>query len=301
MPIHALPNQVCIRRSYAFGVKAVIPLLVFLLLLGFSPCALAQEQSTILLEPTVGGLFKIHATIAGRPGVFLFDSGSGFSNISPEFATEIGCHPWGQITGFRMTGERLDMQHCDHVAFNLAGRWFAASTVGVFDLSKYLPNQVGHIDGTIALDLFENEAFTLSCGGHVLRLLDHKALAVQSAGARGMPIHVVRDAEGLALTVNLPLDTLAGTAWFELDSGNTSSRILVNKPLAPLFGLPARPNDGSFIRLILADGTTFSGPSRVLDLILDGNLGTSFLETHDVTIDLPHKTGWVKPFVAKAR
>lgn len=115
-----------------------------------------------------------------------------------------------------------------------------------------------------------------------------------------MPVHLVRDAEGLALTVNLPVLTSAGTAWFEMDSGNTSSLVLVNKPLAPLFQMKPEGKDASSVSLNLEDGTAFTGEARVLDLILDGNLGTSFLASHDVTIDLPHQTAWVRAHTAVA-
>jgi len=299
MPIRGLPKQMLQRYLSASAGKPFFAVLVLGLLIGWATCALAQEHSTIMLEPTADNLFKIHATVAGRPGVFLFDSGSGFSNISPEFAAAIGCHPWGQITGFRMTGERLDMQHCDHVTFDLAGKRFAATTVGVFDLSRYLPTQLGHIDGTIALDLFANKAFTLSCGGHFIRLLDKRALAVKTRGSLVMPIRVVRDAEGVALTVDLPLTTRAGIAWFEMDSGNTSSRVLLNKPLTSLFGLPDSAKDGEAVHLTLLDGSTLTGQARTLNLILDGNLGLSFLDSFDVTIDLQRKAAWVKHFVAQ--
>ena len=112
-----------------------------------------------------------------------------------------------------MTGQRLDMQHCDQVTFHLGDRSFAPTTVGVFDIAKLLPSEVVHVDGTIALDVLSEEAFTLSYGGRFLRLLDRKALIEQTAGHSSMPIHVVRDAEGLALTVNLPVNTSAGTGW----------------------------------------------------------------------------------------
>jgi hypothetical protein len=272
--------------------------IVMLLLVLFTEFAQAQTSIIVPLEPTVDGLLKIHANIAGREGTFLFDSGSGISSISPEFAALIGCHPWGQITGFRMTGQRLDMQHCDHIVVSLAGKSFADKTVGVFDLSRYLPDGVGQIDGTIALDLFAKEAFTLSYAGHFIRLLDGKTLAEASKCRHTMPVRIVRDAEGLALTVNLPVNSPAGTTWFEMDSGNTSSLVLVNKTLASQFKLISDDKSHSVVSLSLADGTNFTGAVRVLDLILDGNLGTSFLSGHDVTVDLLNQRAWVTSSVA---
>lgn len=268
-----------------------------LIMLSFvAPFLCAQATTTVMLEPAVGGLLKVRASVAGREGTFLFDSGSGVSSLSPDFAAAVGCHPWGQITGFRMTGERLDMPRCDHVTVTLAGRAFPASTVGVFDLSKYLPREVGHIDGTIALDLFANQAFTLSYGAHSIRILNRPELARQSGGLRSMRIHTVRDAEGLALTINLPVITSAGTAWFEMDSGNTSGLVLVNKIVAPLLAFKADGDNASSVSLNLEDGTKFTGKATALNLILDGNLGTSFLSTHEVTIDLLHEAAWVSSY-----
>jgi hypothetical protein len=275
--------------------ETLAPLLVMLLFV-VAPFAWAQEPTTVMLEPAVRCLLKLHATVAGHDGTFLFDSGSGFSSLSPEFAAAIGCHPWGQITGFRMTGQRLDMQRCDRITVSLAGRSFPGNTLGVFDLSKYLPSEVGHLDGTIALDLFANQALTLSYGGHFIRFGERFTLAHETRGLRSMPIHLVRDAEGLALTVNLPVITSAGTAWFEMDSGNTSNLVLVNKALAPLFQSETEGKDISIISFKLEDGTTFKGDARVLDLILDGNFGTSFLSSHNVAIDLPHQTAWVSTY-----
>jgi hypothetical protein len=270
--------------------QSVLP---FVALCLFAFPALAQQSSTITLEPTVHGLMKVHATVSGHEGTFLFDSGSGVTSVSPEFAASIGCHPWGQITGFRMAGDRLNMQLCEHLTFSVGGKSFAPPAVGVFDVSKYIPAEVGHVDGTVALDLFANQAFTLSYGGHFLKVLDDKEIARRSQERR-MPARLVRTAEGLALTVDIPVKTSAGTTWFEVDSGNTSPFVFVNSPLAPLFELPVETKQAP-IKLLLGDGSAFEGKARVLNLILDGNLGTSFLNTHDITIDVPHAVAWVDP------
>lgn len=193
----------------------------------------AQTSSVqIPLEPLEGGLLALHAQIGGQEGTFLFDSGSGVSNITPEFASRIGCKPWGQITGLRMTGERLDMQKCDNVSLQVGGYHAEPGTVGVFDLARVLPSSMKGIDGTIALDLFDKHSLRLSYRHHLITVYDQRSLTNATAKLKAMPVHIVRDAEGLALTVNLPVVTPHGMAWFEVDSGNTSSRIIVGKHLA---------------------------------------------------------------------
>ncbi len=279
------------RENFVPVKMAKLNLLFVLAFLVCSYSALAQRLNVIALEPATGGLMKVQATVAGHKGTFLFDSGSGVSSVSPEFAALIGCEPWGQITGFRMTGERLDMQRCNRLTFDFGNKTLQAEAVGVFDVSKYLPAEVGHVDGTIALDLFADQVFTLSYGRHLLQLLDGRDVARRKPELR-MPVHIVRNAEGFALSVDLPVKTAAGTAWFEMDSGNTSPFVIVSDSVAALFQLPADAKRAP-IKLTLGDGTTFEGEARVRKLILDGNLGVSFLATHDVTVDVPHAVAWV--------
>ena len=149
------------------------------------------------------------------------------------------------------------MQHCDQVAFTIGGRSFPAGTVGVIDLRKYLPSELGQIDGTLALDVFADQAFTLSYSGRFLRVLGDGELAERRKGLQAMPVHIVRDAEGLALTVNLPVKTPAGEAWFEVDSGNTSSLVLVSKVIAPFLGLTAGEKEPIAVHLTLPTKTNF--------------------------------------------
>ena len=56
----------------------------------------------IPLEPYLGALATLRATVSGRVGTFLFDTGEGITSISPGFARKIGGKPWGRVTGFRM-------------------------------------------------------------------------------------------------------------------------------------------------------------------------------------------------------
>src|ERR1700761_336270 len=67
----------------------------------------------VTLKPYLGQQTTITATVNGIEGTFLFDTGEGLSTITPAFADKIKCKPWGQVSGFRMSGERLDSPHCD--------------------------------------------------------------------------------------------------------------------------------------------------------------------------------------------
>lgn len=258
----------------------------------------AAPAEPIRLEPFMGRGLIMHAVIAGHPGVFVFDSGGGISNITPEFAAQIGCKPWGQITGFQMSGHRLDMQRCDSVDIQVGSHRVHRETLGVFDMNTLMPTGSSErVDGTLGLDVFDGDVVSFSYANRTLTVLDKAGVAALSRRAKPMPIHVVRDAEGLALTINLPVRTDAGTAWFEMDSGNTSPFVLVGKHLADRFNLQNDPKAKQEINATLTDGSAFDGAAKVLDLTLDGNLGTTFLSRYDVTVDLPNRRAWVVPHV----
>lgn len=66
----------------------------------------AAPAAIVPLAPYLVKLAVVHATVGGHEGTFLFDTGEGVSSITPQFAAQIGCRPWRQITGFQMGGNR---------------------------------------------------------------------------------------------------------------------------------------------------------------------------------------------------
>ena len=87
-----------------------------------------KVELVIDLIPHPGGtlMMTLHSTVRGHEGNFMFDTGGGISYISPGFAQTVGCKPWGQITGFTLTGQRLDMPRCDSLSFDIDGHRFGA-------------------------------------------------------------------------------------------------------------------------------------------------------------------------------
>lgn len=267
----------------------------FLLLAGTSIGSFAARAATsVPLQPFMVRGRTVQAMIGGKTGTFLFDTGGGVTNITPEFAAAIGCKPWGQISGFTMTGHRLDMKRCDAQQLDFGGERIPLQIVGVFDGSAMMPPDAPHLDGTIALDAFAGRGLLFSLANNSITLLGAKDLSKAAAGSAALPLHLVRDAEGVALSVNLPVQTPDGTAWFELDSGNTSPFLLVGEHLAVLLKLKAGTQDAQQLDAKLADSTVVAGEAKVLNLTLDGNIGTSFLQSHDVVLDLERCRAWVK-------
>lgn len=119
-------------------------------------------------------------------------------------------------------------------------------------------------------------------------------LNARIAHAKVIPIRLVRDVEGAALTVNVGIPTTQGMLWMELDTGNTGPT-LIGRHAAALVGLNSDKKDVQELAMPLVPGVVVHGRARVRDLIMDGDIGRDFLNRWDLTLDLAHERGWLTP------
>lgn len=257
--------------------------------------ARTRPAAVIELVPHPGGTYMmtVHATVNGHPGLFMFDTGGGISYIDPAFAKKIGCEPWGQLSGFVLTGQRLDMPRCESVNYGLAGSTFSATTVGVYDIGQFMPKDAPHVDGSIGLDLFAGRAVTLSLAKKALTVESPDSLRERIKRGHEFEIRLVRELEGLALAVVAAVQTPKGKAWMELDSGNGGANV-IGKHLAETFSLASDKKEPQTGHINLTNGQKVEGPFRVNPtLIMDGNIGTRFMIDWDLTIDLAKGRAWL--------
>jgi hypothetical protein len=270
--------------------------LLFILIV-FSTAVSARPKPVAVIEllPHPGGthMMTVRATVNGHPGLFMFDTGGGISYIDPAFAKKIGCEPWGQLSGFVLTGQRLDMPRCESVKFSVGRYDHSASTIGVYDIGQFMPKDAPHVDGSIGLDLFAGSTVTLSLAKRTLTVESGDSLRSRTKSGREIEIRLVRELEGLALAVVAAVQTPKGKAWMELDSGNGGANV-VGKHLARIFSLEPEKKEPQAGRFALSDGLNVDGPFRVNPtLIMDGNIGTRFLIDWDLTLDLSKGRGWL--------
>ena len=278
--------------------RALITILILCVV--FTP-ALASTRTEPLavfhLEPHPGGtaMMTVRAKVRGHEGLFMFDTGGGISYISPSFAQTVGCKVWGQITGFVLTGQRLDMPRCDGLDFDVQGQTLKAPIAGVFDIMKFMPPNVPQLDGSLGLDVFAGRAVTLSLAERTLTLESRPSLAARMQRGKEVPIRLVREAEGVALTVVVGVVTSEGTAWMESDSGHGGANVIA-KHLAPLMNVKTGSREPQPASFSLVGGIPVTGNVRVNEtLIMDGNIGTRFLVNWDVTLDLKNGRAWLMP------
>jgi len=98
----------------------------------------ALAEQPLALQPLRERLRTIKVEVNGVASTFLLDTGGGVTTITPQFAERIGCRPWGRITGYRMFGDRLDMQRCDGTRISSGGLDLGTVTVAVYDPTALL-------------------------------------------------------------------------------------------------------------------------------------------------------------------
>ena len=252
-----------------------------------STFGLAQATAplaVIPLEPYLRAQSAMRVAVDGQPGIFQFDTGQGVTSISPAFVAKVGCRPWGRLTGFRMTGERLDHPHCDGVTFTVSCQHLLAPVVSTVDIMAFIGHGAPAVDGGIGLDLFAGRTMTIIPRQSII-LESPGSLALRIRNAQEVPVRLVRDVEGIALTVNAAVRTADGLAWMELDNGNGGSMVIANH-IAPLLGLKADLQTPELTRFSLANGIAVNGPARSRDLVMDGNIGAQVLNAWILTLDL---------------
>ena len=280
----------------------VWPLLVLLILSAkplAKPAAAANETaeaklSMLDLVALPGGALGLRGEVAGHAGLFLFDTGGGVTTVTPATAALSGCKPWGRITGFRATGERMDTPRCDNLRVSLGGQEFTAPTASVLDVGSLVGPDMPSLSGLIALDMFAGRSITIRPLAHELVVETASSLAERIRGATEVPIRPVRDVEGVALTVDGAVATPAGRAWMELDTGNLGP-LMVGEHVAPLLDLDASRPDRQPASFALVGGVAVTGPARVSRLIMDGDIGEDVLGRWDVTLDLTNERAWFRP------
>lgn len=270
--------------------------------LAISNAATAQTAPRTVLLGDYFGIRTVEVTVAGETGQFLFDTGGGVSVISPALAEKAGCTPFAQITGFRLTGERLTMPRCDDLAIAIDGETLSVPSAGVFDLAPLLPPDGPRIEGLIALDVLAARPFTLELEAGRLTVETPESLAGRIATAIELPIQFHRQAGGISLTVMARVPTTRGALWMQLDSGSDGALLLAKTSAEPLGLDPDVERQPLRLALRGADGREIAAEvqARVRDMIIDGNIGAPVMKDWIMTFDLAQGRLWVQPVAPAA-
>jgi hypothetical protein len=250
--------------------------------------------AVIHLEPYVENHWAFKARINGHEELFLMDTGGGLTAVSPEAAAKIGCESWGQLTGFRMRGDRVDVKRCDNVEIDAGGNLLHLPTTGIWDFSKMMPKDAAPIAGNVGLDAFAGRVITLDIGNRQLVIETPKSLKARIAAAKEVPVQFIKEAQGYSTTIAAALDTPKGRIWMHLDSGDDVP-ITIGSHVAGAMGLDSQKKGAQPLDASLVGGVALRGSAHVKDIIFDGNVGAPIISGWIVTIDLVHQRLWIAP------
>ncbi len=254
-----------------------------------------QEPIVIELERYAGRLRQARVTIGGETHPFLLDTGGGVTVVGPRVAALIGCTPYGQMTAFRMHGERLDMKKCQSAKLQI-GEFATESDLVFLDLMSLLPEGLPPIEGLISLDTFKDQAITLDLSKNQLTVESEQSLRKRTEDMQEMRVAFDRGVDNNILDAYVEAPTLQGSLWLVLDSGNLSGFILNPQALKQL-GFEAEANEGSEdnpkeIGFEIAGLGVVQTPVLVQNVALDGAVSAQFMEQLVLTLDLRTKRLW---------
>ncbi|MEI7037188.1 hypothetical protein [Fulvimonas yonginensis] len=252
----------------------------------------AMPEAVFKLEP-YRKTVALRASVDGHTGLFVFDTAGGITLLAPDFARTIGCTPWGRLSGFQMTGKRLDAPRCDNVRIALDGHTFVAPVTAVIDPAPLMAKDAAPVAGSIALDLFAGKAITVDLVHRQLIVETPASLHERVSHATPLPVLLSRELQGHALAASVGVSTSHGMTWFELDTGNGGT-LLVSQPYASLFGLDADAKGPQTADIPVAPDLHARGRAFTPDMAIDGNLGMPFLRGKVVTLDLAEGRLWIQ-------
>jgi len=238
----------------------------------------------VALNPYIGRLVTVDVVIEGDTARLIFDTGGGETMISPEAASRIGCIPTGRSVGFRMSGERIDVQLCHEVTISIGGLAFEHEELGVWDINAVLPEGVPSVDGVLSLKTFADQPFTLdlAAGSLTLETAASYRDRIRDMARLNSRLATGTDGDELDVFVRGEVDS---TAWFLVDSGN-----LDVVQVAPHLGDSA----GVWEHVLHVDGMPPVATSfRTRDIIYDGVLSEEFMREWLFSFDLASNEVWV--------
>jgi len=267
-----------------------------------SSIAVAQKPISIPFTITDTSSLMIPVSTPAGDSSFILDTGAGITVLSQSLVDKLGGKLAGRFTGFRLTGERLDMQLFTIPELRVGSFVRKQIVVAGWDgLDKF------HTTGMIALDFFRNEPFTLDFEHNQLILETTASIAQRHREGIAVPVKL-DDQRGVTLDLFAPF--LIGTqpAECEVDTGSQGyivalptmkrlgldplslgikqsehTSILGNKEIRYRATLDAFSLEGTKL------GAGRKTPVLFEDIIYDCNVGVDFWFNHVVTFDIPHQ------------
>jgi hypothetical protein len=267
-----------------------------------SPNALPNHPIEARLEPYMGRLKQLQIQVGSKTLPFLFDTGGELTLVDPEVTALIGCEPYGRLTGFQMSGQRVEFQQCGRVDLRLGGLTLRRE-VGVFDLMALLPEDWPRLSGVLSLHTFRDNAITLDLANNRLIIETEKSLQDRVRNMQELRMHIARGIEGRGLNVYLVAKARRGSIRLLLDSGNLAGFILAPHAIEQLglelpdLGPGADNTSEDATHDVILDIVGLGPVSTAIisrDIVHDGAISAEFLEKLILTMDFRSNRVWAR-------
>lgn len=169
---------------------------VLLLLLLSLPLLAKPKPVSIPFTTNPDGLVIVPATLGGNiPVHVIFDTGAGLDVFAPSLIEKLHGKPAGQFTGFRATGERMDIPLFIISEVSIGPLVKKDALVASWDvLDKF------HLDGIISVNDFRQQPFTFDFANKELIFETDKTMAKRRAAGKSSPLQF-DDYRGIALDI----------------------------------------------------------------------------------------------------
>lgn len=258
---------------------------------------LAAQATEIKLEHDVlGKAPTINVQIGAKTYPFLFDSGGGITLISPAVAKEIGCTPFGQVTGFNAGGTRLDFKRCDNVDLK-TGDYSTRLNVGVFEVMSLFGPDTKEIGGFVSLQTFENRVITVDLAGNKIIVESENSMKERIKDMKPLESRIGSQGGGAVIDLFVAANTPKGKIWMEVDTGNFSTLQFAphaQEMLGINFDAPNKAKMTKPVKLEIAGLGEIEMPARERAMIYDGMLNYDTLSKMILTVDLRTGRTWAK-------
>ncbi len=256
----------------------------------------ANAQDTLLLKRYVSNLKMLEVTIKDSTYNFLFDTGGAETFISPDIASRVGKAVYGNVTGFRMSGETIKYQKCDSIWLKIGNEMILHSTVGVWDIMSILPKELPRLDGVLSLKSFQNKLVTLDLANNRLIVESPASYERQIATKKLLPSRFANGLDGNDLNIFVGIPRRDRFYWFLFDCGNLND-LLLSHTTAVEWGLQSdtvsQRNTLGVVPIVIGRATTEAEASSDA-IIYDGALNYAVMSRYVFTINFPKKEVWVE-------
>ncbi len=169
---------------------------------------------------TSDGMITVAATLGGTiPIHVIVDTGAGLDILAPSLIEKVHGKPAGQFTGFRMTGERLDIPLFVVPELSVGPLLRKDTVVGSFDVLDKL-----HLDGIVSVNDFRQQPFTIDFVKKAIVFETPTTLAHRRAAGKSLPLQL-DDQRGITIDLFAQFLIAGQPGQCEIDTGSQNASV----------------------------------------------------------------------------